>query len=663
MNDERDARHLIRAYSFEAEERLTSESGAHSLAHILAENQGSRDDALDPWRRFFEPPEMSDGARYTKRIIEQTRSYVADNIFRDDNPITKVLAVETAELRNKWKAFVESSPAADRLNLQTSEPTMDGVIDTVQQIQKSWEAKRGNGRLAKAKRFFHKFCSTLDSHKLLIQILPSGNEYVSIFTGTLNVVIQASANHEKVAEGLSEALCAMSQHVNACKTDLEMFNMEDMQSLIAELYAHIFLLLTSVMDWMMKKRLKRLLDSFNDDLPSVFENEMGKIKAISDRIRNLAAQKARAELRSTRITAESSASMLRDIRVGLEGDRRHQAEMRHFAESILREQMRSSDMWAAEKRHQLAVSIVDMLKEEAIGLLEARRAAPNQMRTFQTATTALSLGGSAERVTEYTSDGIIMISLHLEDFFHRDRVRLSGDELSPVMIQPEAYRYISDWVSASAPKILWIEGEPLEADDLDNPVTMMAARIAGIAEKTKVPVISYFCELRRGEKLRPGNDSKETQAMLSLVYALIRQLIELLPPVLETSADLTESRFQSLDGSLATWSSATSILAELIALMPGPVFCIIDAFHWLNDRSTGNYLSDLLRVLRGNNMKVLLFTTGRSVALRDELLRSETFSLDARQSFRHGVALDRQSLSGISGGETTPLYSLKGGAQ
>ncbi|KAF3801311.1 hypothetical protein GCG54_00005467 [Colletotrichum gloeosporioides] len=632
-----DPRHLVRAYSFEAEERLLPESDARRLAQMLAKHQGSKEDARDPWRNFFECFHHSTDPS-------------------DMDPITQVLTVETNHLREKWKAFIEFSTPMDRLDIRMSEPTMNGVIETVEKTTQAWQLKRNNSRFAKAKRLFHQFCKTLHSHQAFLDILPSGSEYVSIFSGTLNAVIQASTNHEKIAEGLSESLCIVSQYVNNCKPDLQLFNMEDMQTLIANLYAHIFLLLTSIMDWMMKKRIKRLLDSFNEDLPSVFDNEMGKIKDISDRIRNLASQKNRAELRSTRLTAESIA---RDVRAGLEGDKRHQAEMKHYAESILREQSRTSELWTFEKQQQLADNIVNLLEERAFRWLECNRAGNRTSHQQLPTSSLVLLDGSAQgifpflslplgpsanyalAVSEYTSEAIAISSRHLEDFFHRDRVRLSCDAFDLLMVPPESFREISDWASTAAPNLLWLEGPPLEGDDFENPVTMMAATVIALAEKTKLPVISYFCELRRGEKLRDGNDTMEAQAMLSLVYALIRQLIELLLPSLETSVDISEGRFKALDGCLGTWSQATSILADLGELMPGPVLCIIDGLHWLTDRGTDSYLSDLLKILHGDKWKVLLFTTGRSVVLQLELSSSEASTIDVR-SFGRGVALDRQ---------------------
>ncbi|WDK13233.1 phytanoyl- dioxygenase family protein [Colletotrichum graminicola] len=345
----RDSRLLVRLYSVEAEERNPPGSEAHALAQVLTEGQENRNAAIDPWRRFFEPQDQSEDI---------------------NGLVNTVLDVETAALRKKWVVFRDSCSDAERLDLSMSQPTMKGVVDTVQAIQKTWEFQRQNGRLNKAKRFFHNFCGTLNSHKLMMTVLPSGNEYVSIFTGALNVIIHASANHEKIVEGLSGALCTIGEYVGDCAIDQELFRTEDMQKLIVDLYSHIFLFLTTVMDWMMKKRRRRLLDSFNEDLPTVFEYDMEKIRTITNRIRSRAEQNSRAEARSARLTLEDLA---RDVRVGLEGERRHQAEMIHHAEGIRRDQQRSLNSWSFEKRQQLANSIVDLLEGKALGWLERAR--------------------------------------------------------------------------------------------------------------------------------------------------------------------------------------------------------------------------------------------------------------------------------------------------
>jgi hypothetical protein len=106
------------------------------------------------------------------------------------NPITDVIAIETEKLREKWLAFQTNCPQEERLDLQTSEPTVDSVVDLVSQLMKSWKTEREKGRRGKVMAGFHKFCRGLDSHSAMLKILPEGNEYVSIFTGTLGAVVK-----------------------------------------------------------------------------------------------------------------------------------------------------------------------------------------------------------------------------------------------------------------------------------------------------------------------------------------------------------------------------------------------------------------------------------------------------------------------------------------
>ena len=108
------------------------------------------------------------------------------------DPIDEVIAVESAKLREKWLAFHKNSPKDERLDLQNTEPTIESVVDKVTKITNVWRETRGKGwRGRVASRLIH-FGRTLDSHKTLLQVLPYGNEYVSIFTGSLSAVIQVS---------------------------------------------------------------------------------------------------------------------------------------------------------------------------------------------------------------------------------------------------------------------------------------------------------------------------------------------------------------------------------------------------------------------------------------------------------------------------------------
>lgn len=102
---------------------------------------------------------------------------------------------------------------------------------------------------------------------------------------------------------------------------------------VADLYAHVFLFLSSVMDFLMRKRFSKMLDSFSENIYKKFEDDIQKINAKALVVHDIASQSSRAEVRSTR---EQLELLSRDFRVGLEGDARHQAQMRDYATRIER---------------------------------------------------------------------------------------------------------------------------------------------------------------------------------------------------------------------------------------------------------------------------------------------------------------------------------------
>lgn len=104
--------------------------------------------------------------------------------------MTEIIQVEAGKLRDKWVAFYQKSPKSERLDLHRFEPTISGVVSMVTAVTSEWQTKRQEGRVGRAKKLFHRFCGTLDSHSSLMKILPEGNEYVAIFAGTLNVIIK-----------------------------------------------------------------------------------------------------------------------------------------------------------------------------------------------------------------------------------------------------------------------------------------------------------------------------------------------------------------------------------------------------------------------------------------------------------------------------------------
>lgn len=224
-------------------------------------------------------------------------------------------------------------------------------------------------------------------------------------------------------------------------------------------------------------------------------------------------------------------------------------------------------------------------------------------------------------------EDIVMNSAQLEDFFYRNRVRIACDTDAPLTMPREAMAAVAEWTNASDARILSIAGPDFEGDDLENPTSILAAKFVNIAQDSRVPLASYFCELRRGAERRPGI-TPEMQALIELVYALTRQMVELMLPEFESTKDFSKDRFESLDGSEKSIEEALAMLGDLVDALPGKVFCIIDGLQWLDDRSTQAHLNQLIDVLRSEKLKVLFTTSGQSRCLLGCLSRSELLVLD-----------------------------------
>lgn len=231
-------------------------------------------------------------------------------------------------------------------------------------------------------------------------------------------------------------------------------------------------------------------------------------------------------------------------------------------------------------------------------------------------------------MTEFiSSDAIALNSRHMEDFFSRERVRIPVNDSAPIPFEPEVISRISDWSRGEAVPILWIDGPFTDGEEEQNPLTTLAAQLTELIDRRRLHVISYFCELSHKVKA----PEREIHATVALVYSLIRQLIELLPPEFEASTDFSEARFLRLDGSLNSWDEAMQMFKALLDAVPAAnVYCIIDALHLMDDRRVEGSLRAFLSHLRRGDAKlrVLFTTSGRSACLAKELKTKETLALD-----------------------------------
>jgi hypothetical protein len=260
--------------------------------------------------------------------------------------------------------------------------------------------------------------------------------------------------------------------------------------------------------------------------------------------------------------------------------------------------------------------------------------------SFHRLTRTPSPSGGGFASYQYTADDVSLSSAHLEDYFNRDRLRVLLDP-EPTTAPSDVLRRLVEWTKGDAANILWLDGPSINANDQDNPATVLAATVLNFVTQSKLPVLSYFCQSRRGETLR-GDNTAEAQALMALVTALIRQMVELLLPAFNSEADLSSKRIARVDGNISSFDETLGLWCDLVHLMPpaNRVFCIIDGLHWIDDRSTGKHLQRFMGVLRDSNFRIFLTTSGRAASLRQALSKDETIYVN---NFSRGNELISQN--------------------
>lgn len=226
---------------------------------------------------------------------------------------------------------------------------------------------------------------------------------------------------------------------------------------------------------------------------------------------------------------------------------------------------------------------------------------------------------------------VLVASKHLEDCFRRQSTVLfdPGAEFRPAACPPAVLGAIITWLQdEDSSKLLWLDGPPLRAAAIDNPISLIAGALVGILARLKQPLMSYFCGPLRNEASL-GNESTEGQYLVAVAVAIIRQAMELLMPSFSSSADFSAERLARLDGTLLTWDSTMSLLRELLSLVPRNSLCILDGLEWIDGPTNAGQFKDLIDALRDSGLRVLLATSGRAPTLRSSLRREETVPSNA----------------------------------
>ena len=241
-------------------------------------------------------------------------------------------------------------------------------------------------------------------------------------------------------------------------------------------------------------------------------------------------------------------------------------------------------------------------------------------------------------------------SIHEKDY--NNSILTSYDKIS---ISAATSHSLQFWFSSPLPAALWLSMPySVEASiDSANTAAGIIKAISSAPDPAEPQMLFHFCRIPAYDT--PVKDINRHEAgAISLLYSLIVQLIHGLPPAITSSKDLSETRFQKLEGSMRSWADAISLFEDLVSLSMPYTFCVIDAFGLLDYADGMQPCRELILALRRvmalcdsqqRVFKILFTTAGKTTTLSSLLQKSEVHyereTARRRQKYRGGLGKPR----------------------
>jgi hypothetical protein len=424
----------------------------------------------------------------------------------------------------------------------------------------------------------------------------------------LTLTTQAAREQYRVAEAFLKFLARINHAVTSA------VQINSTTEMVATLYGQIFLFLGEFLRDYVSKARCRLLYSHNEDFKSNFKNLVTSVENLAAmRLESAAASIDCAD--SKACVAFNHVDHARLEKVGLEGDARRHASQTTTVWQLIwnqRQQKLLNDKLAAEQTRILEAFLASLQAQVHqieidtechwsgnTGMLPPSTRGRNTDKAVVHKTTRALDSSKTTPKRRLLKVILQQDSSPLQDYFdNNEQIHPFGRD-QRLEISSAIAKTLFDWTQTNPSLPLAIEGS--RSIGLPGRLTLVSACYISVARKHNIPVISHFCAASPRTNKKAG--------LIALVYSLIRQLIELAPPMLDcdSSCDLSGERFRRLNGTIASWNDALAILDTLLRYRPPVLFCVIDALDVLEesgDDALEQYVKGLVTTLSSHNTRL-----------------------------------------------------------
>jgi hypothetical protein len=469
-------------------------------------------------------------------------------------------------------------------------------------------------------------------------------------------------NYVHIGEDFATALEEIDRIVTDVQAKLTLYREPYLEDLSIQLCCKILAFVTFPLKWYSQKGWKRAKGSLNENLAAEYGKHVQAIRSISDAIQRGAqlctAQEIRNVSESVASLPEKMGSISDLFKYWMEVQELHQREhwkrneqqweSLHRANQEQNERLRDGTRYLADMSQHFGAmfdrsigppmkQILDRQAQRFVaGPDSSRSISPDESLLESSLDTQDAQGvfGAVNLTATQTKGLAEEASAVLDSFFDYDQILVRSSEID-TFAEIEVIQRLQSWTIHAQSSVMALYGPAsLSANSSSH---LIASNYIQAAKAAGIPHISYFCSLTN--EAPPQGRLRETIGSVSLVYALLKQLVRHLPLQWAASSGSTlQERFAQLDGTLRTWNAALSLFTELLRLCEPPLLLIvIHGIEMLEHEATEPHLTALIEVLRrsthydsnpedsGRIIKILLTTSGVSHVLGSSLTAGETF--------------------------------------
>ncbi|KAF5592797.1 hypothetical protein FPCIR_5480 [Fusarium pseudocircinatum] len=494
-----------------------------------------------------------------------------------------VLFEQSWRLYAAWDKFRRDLPKDQQMQLEGRDgPDIKYLVAAVSKASATWQADREESKLGKLKAKFHRLCETCHDHSSLLAVISKDDKYVTLLTGSLSAIAQATINHQKIAEGVANTLDDLCHDIGFWNRQMmEHGNIPSLRQYIQELYVIVFEFFTEIFNKWSKSGWKRFLTSFDDGAFSkLFTAKKERMLVIERRMeRHVSLDFRHRTTESLEMLIQSQKELLYRLPNQLN-------EQRLFLGESLQQLLEQQQFLALERPQPAFVA--SMIEATTKG--SSNTVVSDDIKPPSPELEALP---SPQTHYRYNRAEILAELAHFTTQWKHQVERLTeaAKQASLLQIERQVHRRLQAWLRDLSPNNFWILGP----HDVSRPSqdSMTAISLTALARTHNIPFVAYFCTLTNHDAF--GTPKRvELEAFLASVVV---QLVQLIPDRGYSQADLSPARFATLAQGTLGVSETLQLIRDVRELGPRLVHVFIDNLQALEDRSNQAYTRDFLSTI------------------------------------------------------------------